>query len=482
MKPIRFVPAVIIYFMLSLFYGSIALEPLHAATAVCPRYSVSMEGVTINMGVSYMERLEAHKTGGGPGHNGRWKVDLFEQIITYPWNINFPIATDNIVDLGNGVSMHSRCAITGNVIRCSSTSDNMFLEVKNNQVRAERTIPWHGRVVGNTMSWKFHLENPNEPVLSGVIAEGPKDPIELMIIEPKEKGRYVYNLSDSPVLELKLQVKTKPEQYADSVDWIIPEMEGVKRKILQGAPKGRQLDVLYENMPKENSQFGKKKVTASLKVGACTATETREVQFFYPRDAKNNPEGKYYNWFYYWKQTPAAKPFNQTVNIEFGGTQFDACKDFHVPAMFKPAYMYKTIHICDLTAKLDNKFSITFPKIKRSNPATHITKTYGTTTHIDSYAIIMRHEFTHFNAYHTWREGKTLEQMDMEDTDQDGVPDSLEPGMGFEVGKFQTYWGNDPDWKRMGGDEEILAYESMYDYVFGTYDAYDWGKPGKNWP
>ncbi len=36
------------------------------------------------MGVSYKERLDAHKVGGGSGYNGRWKVDLFEQIITYP--------------------------------------------------------------------------------------------------------------------------------------------------------------------------------------------------------------------------------------------------------------------------------------------------------------------------------------------------------------------------------------------------------------
>ncbi len=234
-------------------------------------------------------------------------------------------------------------------------------------------------------------------------------------------------------------------------------------QVSRGA-QGQKVDVLYENLPKDNNQFGRKKVTATLRVGACSATETREVQFFYPRDTKNNPEGKYYNWFYYWKQTPAAKPFGQTVDIEFGGTQFDACKDFHVPAMFKPAYMYKTIHVCDLTAKLDNKFTERFPENqKRSVPATHTIKTYGTTTHIDSFAVIMRHEFVHFNAYHTWREGKTEAQMEAADTDLDGIPDSLEPGMGFTVGAYQTYWGNDPDWKRMGGDEEILAYEAMYE-------------------
>ncbi|HOW54531.1 MAG TPA: hypothetical protein PLR60_07720 [Syntrophorhabdaceae bacterium] len=450
------------------------------AKAQCPRYSVSMEGTTVNMGVSYTERLQAHKVGAGSGYNGRWKIELFEQVITYPWDLNFPITTNNVHDLGNGVKMNSTCTAAGNVINCHSTSDNMFLEIVNNQVRMEKTIPWHGKITGNTMSWKFHLENPTEPVLSGVIAEGSGDPVELTIVEPREKGKYVFSPLNG-TLELNLEARTKPERHADSVEWTVPEMEGVKRRVFQGSLKGRKLDVVYDNLPRDNSQFGKKRITATLKIGSCTATETRDIQFFYPRDAKNNPEGKYYNWFYYWKQTPAAKPFGQTVNIEFGGTQFDACKDFHVPAMFKPAYMYKTIHICDLTAKLDNKFTIRFPRIKRTDPSTHVAKTYGTTTHIDSFAVLMRHEFIHFNAYHTWREGKTLEQMNTEDADQDGIPDSLEPGMGFEAGTFQTYWGNDPDWKKMGGDEETLAYETMSEYTAGTYDQYDWGKPGKNW-
>ncbi len=453
---------------------------LFGATAQCPRYSVTMEGTTVFMGVSYTERVEAHKVGTGAGYNGRWKVDLFEQVITYPRPLEFPIVTNDIHDLGNGVTMRSACAVTGNVITCRSTSDTMFLEVTGGRVRMERTIPWHGSVTGNTMSWKFHLESPTEPVLTGVIAEGPKEPIELTIVEPKDGARYVYGILD-PKLELRLEVRTKPENYADSVTWAVPEMEGVTRTTLQGGLTGKRLDVTYKNLPKDNNQFGRKKVTATLKVGSCTATETREVRFFYPRDAKNNPGGEYYNWFYYWKQTPAAKPFGQTINIEFGGTQFDVCKDFHVPAMFKPAYMYKTIHICDLTQKLGASFDTTFPSVKRSVPKTLTVKEKRTTYHIDTFAVIVRHEFIHFNAYHTWREGKTQAQMEAADQDLDGIPDHLEPGMEFQPDKFQTYWGDDPEWKKIGGDEEFLAYEAMYDYKDGTYDEYDWAKPGKNW-
>ncbi|MBP7527726.1 MAG: hypothetical protein KA801_07370 [Syntrophorhabdaceae bacterium] len=451
------------------------------ATAQCPRYSVSMEGTTSMFGISYTEIMEAQKIGGGSGYNGRWKVTLLEQIITYPGNIPVEAATDDIHDLGMGIKIHSTCAVMGNIIRCHSTSDTMFIQVSGNSVRMEGAPVSQGTLTGSTMTWKFDHTNPNEPVLSGVIAEGPREPIELTVIEPKEKARYEFSTAGN-VLVLDLEVKTKPERYADSVEWTVPELEGVTRRVREGTLTGRRLEVIYENLPKENTQFGKKKVTATLKAGACTATETKEVRFFYPRDAKNNPGGEHYNWFYYWKQTPAAHPFGQTVGIEFGGTQFDACKDFHVPAMFKPAYMYKTIHVCDLTAKLNKKFLITFPAVKRSVPATLTTKSWKTATHIDTFAVLMRHEFIHFNAYHTWREGKTEAQMDLEDTDTDGVIDSLEPGMGFVVGKYQTYWGDDPEFKNINGDEEFLAYESMYDYVDGTYDEYDWGHPGKNWP
>lgn len=96
--------------------------------------------------------------------------------------------------------------------------------------------------------------------------------------------------------------------------------------------------------------------------------------FFYPRDAKNNPEGKYRNWFYYWKQTPAAKPLGQNVNIEFGGTDFDLCKGGHVVAIFKPDYLFKTIHVCDLTEKVGGDFKITIPLVNRYDLSTLLEK------------------------------------------------------------------------------------------------------------
>ena len=132
------------------------------AKAQWPRYSVSMEGtVDMGFGNSYTERLDAHKVGGGPGHNGRWKVDLFEQIKIYSWNIDtVPIPpTDDEHDIGDGIKMRSWCAfVAPNALRCLSTSDNMYREVKNNRVRMEGTAPWTDRL--GRPRWRRHPRPP----------------------------------------------------------------------------------------------------------------------------------------------------------------------------------------------------------------------------------------------------------------------------------------------------------------------------------
>jgi hypothetical protein len=107
---------------------------------------------------------------------------------------------------------------------------------------------------------------------------------------------------------------------------------------------------------------------------------------------------------------------------------------------------------------------------------------WSTSKHIDTFATAVIHEYVHWLAYHNWRHGKTIQQMNAEDTDQDGVPNSAEPGYEFDPDKFQTHFGDDPVLKKIGGDEEWLAYMSMSEITFGTLDKYDWGYPGKNWP
>ncbi len=310
--------------------------------------------------------------------------------------------------------------------------------------------------------------------------------VKIEILKPSDKGRYEFtDDGNTGRLILELEAKTYPAKYENSIEWEIPEMEGSHR-IIQPATgsltlKGPKAEVMYKGLPPDIESFGRKKVKAKVNVDGCMIEDTKEIMFFYPRDAKNNPEGKYPNWFYYWKQTPAAMPFGQNVNIVFGGTEFDLCKGEHVMAIYKPDYLFKAIHICNLTEKVGGDFKVTIPLVSRNDSSTLSEKKLISYTHIDTFAVLVIHEFTHFNHYHTWLSGKSPQQRNEEDNDGDGIPDRLEPDMKFDPKKFQTYWGEDEEFKNINGDEEFLAYESTYNYPIGKFDEYDWGKPGKNW-
>ena len=315
--------------------------------------------------------------------------------------------------------------------------------------------------------------------------------VKLMIVRPEDNSRHVFSdehlLSEhSNKLTLELEVRTVPERYADSVEWTIPEIEGSHRTIIPAStlstPKGRKLTVVYKGLPENNNEFGRKTVKVTLKVDSCTMEEAREVQFFYPKDEKNNPGGKYPNWYYYWKQTPAARPFGQNVSIKYHceDIPINKCKCVNggVVGQYNPYYSnYKTINVCNLktnTADPDT-FLIKLPAVKQSVLSTLSERNFLSYTYIDTFAVALMHEFTHFNNFHTfWPDG----WKESEDRDEDDIPDRLEAGMGFEPVVKQTYWRD----FELTDDEEFLTLEATYDYQVGTYDKYDWAKPGKNWP
>lgn len=337
-----------------------------------------------------------------------------------------------------------------------------------------------GCISGSTVTLYLKLQK-EEPE----ICKNSKN-IRIEIIKPLDKEKYEFTDDEKTGrLILELEAKTYPAKYASKIEWEIPDIEGSKR-IIQAygglsIPKGPKVEILYKGLPPDVESFGRKKVKARIKVNGCYVEDTKEIMIFYPRDAKNNPEGKYPNWFYYWKQTPAAKPFGQNVNLEFGGTDFDLCTGKHVMAIYKPDYLYKTIHICNLTEKVGGNFTITIPLVSRNDLSTLKQKKLVSYSHIDTFAVLVIHEFTHFNNYHTWWFGKPVDYRGRMDKDGDGIPDHIEEDMGFDPKKYQTHWGEDEEFKNINGDEEFLAYESTYEYPIGKFDEYDWGKPGKNW-
>ncbi|WP_460175929.1 hypothetical protein [Thermodesulfovibrio hydrogeniphilus] len=354
---------------------------------------------------------------------------------------------------------------------------------------------------GSTMTLYMQIKKPEAICKS-------KEKIIVEIIKPADKSKFVF--SDMTVtgnLMLELEAKTTPAKYADYVEWDIPELEGSTMKIIypqsgSSIPKGSKIMVMYQDLPLYNDAFGKKTITARVNVDNCIAEDKKEIMIFYPRDAKNNPEGKYPNWFYYWKQTPAAKPFGQNVrlNYECEGVPLNKCacikggKRTNATGFYNyEVSQYKTINVCNLSKNTDNPqtFQITIPAIKLSLPKTLQERNFFTYTYIDTFAIIVMHEFTHFlNNHNFWTTGYDP----IFDRDGDSIPDRVEPELGLDPKKKLSYWQdmlmeikptndvlNPFEVIYYSDDEELLTLSSTYEYQIGTFDKYDWAKPGKNW-
>lgn len=337
-------------------------------------------------------------------------------------------------------------------------------------------------VPGSTMTLylEFKKEQPEK-------CKEPKN-VKIEILSPAEGDRFIFTEQNPGSLTMELRAKTTPAKYEDSIEWEIPQMDGSKRTFQPSSglsnPKGSIVKVTYNGLPNQIDSFGRQKVKARLKVDGCTFEETKEVLIFYPRDEKNNPQGKYPNWYYYWKQTPAAMPFGQNVRVSFHCEDIPidrcACLQQGILGQYNPYYsLHKTINVCDLNRNLDvqdsKNFTIRLPAIKLSNPSTLQNRNFLTYTHIDTFAVIVMHEFTHFNnALTFWTNGYVSDK----DKDGDTIPDHIEPSLGLNPMERLTYW---KDMLQGNDDEELLTLEATYDYPIGKFDKYDWGKPGKNW-
>ncbi len=445
-----------------------------SATARCPGYRVTVRGTNPRAagGTSYTEIVHLRKVSGGPGYNGKWKITKFTQIVVYPWPMRMTLTTRNRVSLGYGMYMNCVAVVGGNRVVSNCTSRTAYLDVRRNRVGFIKTNIWIGRIVGHRMSFKFHTANPYEPVVSGTIVRGSGSTVRLTVTSPRQNQRFCYDRSFFGVLTLKLSARVTPSRYNNKIKWTIPDIPGARKAVHPTSATGPQVTVHYVGMPPDNSDFGPKTITASVDAEGCSATETRTVKIFFPLTASNNPQRRFPNWFYYWKQTPAARPYGQQVRIEYGARNFNMCRYANVPAQYTPGHAYKTIHICDLS-RLGPTFELVYPRIHRT--WTPMYKGMQTTHFIDSFGVAVIHEFFHWRVYHNWKKGRTYT-----DADNDGVPDHLEPGLNLRPDRQQTYLP--VTLARIKYDEEWLAYETMRDYRDGTYKKYDWAYPGSQWP
>ena len=389
-------PGVALLTLLFIFWADIILSPRQAvaATARCPRYSVALTGqARMRGGVTYWARIEMYRQqAGGPGtYDGRWRVTRYDQGNVFRHHVRRTFTTTSRVNFGSGQWMICKSRVGGNRHLTSCTGGRFLFDVYRGRVGDRKQNRWVGRVIGNQMTIRFGAA-PHEPPLRGVIARSPgKTKITLNILSPKNGRKVAFNHAKPGVLTIELIVKVTPAKYRDRIKWTIPVIKGSKRKITYPSGKKTYVKVTYTGLPAKNSAFGPKTIMAKVEAGGCRVSEKRRVKFFYPLIGRNNPGKKYPNWFYYWKQTPAARPSGQRVRIEYGGRTFDRCRSRIVPALFKPGFAYKTLHVCDLS-KIN--FRLVYPLVNRKWPA----KYHGTRTarYIDTFALAVIHEFFHW--------------------------------------------------------------------------------------
>jgi len=330
---------------------------------------------------------------------------------------------------------------------------------------------------GNTSSQRLlpsatpTQEQPEEPC---------KEKIVIAIRTGDGQDKYCFSEAAPGKLEFTLEASVTPGALADEVTWTLPDLQGSTRVMSPANGKGRTIKVTYSGLPKNNSDFGPKKITAVVIKDRCQAQAEKEVRLFFPLLAKNNSGGADPNWFYYWKQTSAC-----VGPARYGG---DALK-CNISSGSRDLGYYRSnafdtvYNICDLKA-LGPDFPFNAKQwvgVKMSDVRV---------TGIDTFAVACQHENAHYSHFTQWwkkyqtadkfldtNKNGILDEKEKElDKDGDLVPDALEKGLQLDPTNRNTY-GIGPN----GDDEEVLCWFAEATWKIGKADKEDWAKPGKQW-
>jgi hypothetical protein len=240
------------------------------------------------------------------------------------------------------------------------------------------------------------------------------------------------------------------------------------------------IKVTYTNLPKANSDLGLKTITATLKHNRCQAQAQKELRFFFPALAKNNPGGAEPNWFYYWAQTSAC-----VGPARFGGGtgQCSINTSSRDLGYYRNTVFDTIYYICDLK-NLGPDFPFVAKRIDGGKWADL------RVTGIDTFGAACLHENAHYTHFTQWwkayqtadkfldtNKNRILDEKEEKlDKDGDLVPDALEEGLHLDPKNRNTY-GIGPD----GDDEEALCWFAEAGWKIGKADKEDWAKPGKQW-
>ena len=131
------------------------------------------------------------------------------------------------------------------------------------------------------------------------------------IISPEEDKEVVFGsqYNEPENLPVPTMAEATPKSYEAGIfPWEMDDIEGSAKELKSFGPgcggiiddtpvKGPCVRFRFENLPKDNSQFGRKTITADIAAPV-------HVRVFYKKLEKTNPEGKDPNWFIIGSKAP----------------------------------------------------------------------------------------------------------------------------------------------------------------------------------
>ncbi len=366
----------------------------------------------------------------------------------------------------------------------SETNISSWIWVKNPDASSVNVT----RVVRQPLPLKFFRSVYRIQIGDAEIAPPPEPDCanpSLEIEHPRPDTLVAFDRGAPGRLEIQLEAIVLPDDCPAEVQWQADDIRGSTKTFLSAdgtqSNQGQTLTLVYEGLPERTDAFGPKTITAT--VGG--VSKQVAVQVFFDPDATNHAgEGHNQtpNWFHYWLQTSAGQDrtlsevkYDDPCQREDGVSHFDG--------MQNPNAM-DVIFVCD-DARIHQQFEITGQR------------TWG----IDTYAVVIIHEWTHKRNFDEWwRELITEMARDPEiwkdgkwdvdrflaatvgsvDSDQDAIPNHFEPGIPASRGgpldstKIDTY-GYDTT------DDEYLAFKAQEAWPIGFADDEDWSRCGKQW-
>ena len=247
--------------------------------------------------------------------------------------------------------------------------------------------------------------------------------IEKIELKDGNEHDLAFDLDGKLIVEAKTKAWRGGKDVSAELEWDVEKMGSPTSLTADPSEKkGDHITFTYENMPKQNSDFGEKRLTAKTS-GTCDCRQEEIVRTFYPDVDSNHPDDSTPNWFYYWKQTSAV-PAEARRMLEFR----QSVTDPNTPGQAIARYDQQSQKILISDAAFGAKAC-------RGEVDDSRAPTGRQDEGIDCFGNTVRHELQHRTDAITWWGGPggpyAVNQLEwfLKDWDHDQVPNTVEESL-----------------------------------------------------